>query len=570
MPEANIKAVITAEDKASRTLSGFSDNVEKMGSRIAGVMKVAAVAFTAASTAAVGFALKSAADFEQTRIGLENMLGSADKARSVLKEVSQFAAQTPFEFPELAQAVRQLVAFGFSAEEGVKTMKELGDVSAAIGAPINDLAYLMGTLRAQGRAFTIDIRQFAMRGIPIYEYLGKVFNTNTQEVVKLIEAGKVGFPEVQKAFQMMTAEGGKFHGAMAAQSKSLSGLFSTLKDNIGQTARELIGITQGGDIIEGSVFDHVRKGATWIINNLPMIIATARQRLAEFTTSVVTLGTQVFNFLQPSLSAIWNTIKNNLIPVLTRLWKEVIQPLAPVIGAILVGAIWALINVINAAMKVIIPLTNFLLDNKVAVLALAAAFGTLAFAMKFGAIVTAFRGSMMTATASMGAARVATTGLYATLLANPFALVAAAGVAAAVAVANAWINARNAVNSAKNAADTAHQSQIRALTTIGNQLKAGKISQDTARKLTAQVQGRASGGTVRQGQPYVVGEQGREMFVPTEPGRIVSNERMSSPAPVINVTFSGIFTNSQAEMRKLAQMVFQAEADRRSMHGVRL
>ena len=128
------------------------------------------------------------------------MLGSADKARAVLSQVSKFIAETPFEFPELAQSVRQLVAFGFNAEDAVNTMKQLGDVSAAVGAPINDLAYLMGTLKTQGRAFTIDIRQFAQRGIPIYEYLAKVLKTNEQEISKMIETGKIGFPEVQKAF----------------------------------------------------------------------------------------------------------------------------------------------------------------------------------------------------------------------------------------------------------------------------------------------------------------------------------------------------------------------------------
>ena len=55
----------------------------------------------------------------------------------------------------------------------------------------------------------------------------------------MIETGKIGFPEVQKAFAAMTGEGGKFHGTMAKQSKSLSGLFSTLKDNIGLTAKRI-------------------------------------------------------------------------------------------------------------------------------------------------------------------------------------------------------------------------------------------------------------------------------------------------------------------------------------------
>lgn len=48
----------------------------------------------------------------------------------------------------------------------------------------------------------------------------------------MVEAGKVGFPELEKAFQSMTDQGGKFAGGMANQSKTLSGLLSTLQDNI--------------------------------------------------------------------------------------------------------------------------------------------------------------------------------------------------------------------------------------------------------------------------------------------------------------------------------------------------
>lgn len=215
-----------------------------------------------------GALLKNAADFEQTRIGLENMLGSADKAKKLLSDISKFAAETPFEFPELAQATRQLVAFGFSADEAFNTMKNLGDVSAAVGTPINDLAYLMGTLKTQGRAFTIDIRQFAQRGIPIYEYLAKVLGTNEKKITEMIEAGKIGFPEVQKAFQAMTKEGGKFNGAMAAQSKSLKGLLSTVMDNVTMLGRRMLGINEQGDVIDGSPFDRLRKAVESAIKQL--------------------------------------------------------------------------------------------------------------------------------------------------------------------------------------------------------------------------------------------------------------------------------------------------------------
>lgn len=294
-------------DKAERSVNDKLDGMAKStGQFVSKVTKTFALAGVAATT----FAVKSAADFEQTRIGLENMLGSADKARKVLKEVSSFAAATPFEFPELAESVRQLVAFGFSADDAVKTMKELGDVSAAVGAPIQDLSYLMGTLRAQGRAFTIDIRQFAMRGIPIYEYLAKVFHTNTQEVTKLIEAGKVGFPEVQKAFELMTAQGGVFHGTMEKQSKSLNGLLSTLKDNLTFIARNALGLNNEGDIAKNSIFAKLEDG----VNSLIKSLNAHQNDIVNALNNIVSKFQNFFKMMQDTFkSGGWDAVVQQLM-----------------------------------------------------------------------------------------------------------------------------------------------------------------------------------------------------------------------------------------------------------------
>lgn len=337
MNDKVLSIIIKAQDQASKVMDQVGENASHLGGVITKALKLAAAALATGTTAAVGFAIKSAASFEQTRIGLENMLGSADAARKVLSEVSKFAAQTPFEFPELAASVKQLVAFGFSGVDAVKTMKQLGDVSAAIGAPIGDLAYLMGTLKTQGRAFTIDIRQFAQRGVPIYEYLAKVLNTNTQEINKMIEAGKIGFPEVARAFEAMTAEGGKFHGAMAKQSQSLSGLWSTLKDNIGLAAREMVGITQEGDVKAGSLFDRLRIGVGDLIVQLDKIdwakvSAAAMDMVGSIVGAITDAGSAIVRFLAPAFQAVADVIRNVTIPAIADFfaWFRQVDPVVQV------------------------------------------------------------------------------------------------------------------------------------------------------------------------------------------------------------------------------------------------
>ncbi len=62
---------------------------------------------------------------EQTAVAFETMLGSATQAQAMMGQLSKFAAETPFEFPEIANAGKQLLAFGISAQEIQPTLRSL-------------------------------------------------------------------------------------------------------------------------------------------------------------------------------------------------------------------------------------------------------------------------------------------------------------------------------------------------------------------------------------------------------------------------------------------------------------
>ena len=180
-------------------------------------------------------AINAAADFEQTKVAFTTLIGDAAKAEATLTRLRKLGAETPFEFPELADAGRKLIAFGEGADTVPETLRRIGDVSAGVQAPINEIAELYGKARVQGRLFAEDINQLTGRGIPIIQELAKQFGVSDSQVKKLVESGQVGFPAIEQAFVSLTSEGGKFHGMMAAQSQTTTGLFSTLKDAINET-----------------------------------------------------------------------------------------------------------------------------------------------------------------------------------------------------------------------------------------------------------------------------------------------------------------------------------------------
>ena len=208
------------------------------GFSVAGTAFKASIgAAMAGGAAAVGVGMKavnSAADFEQTKVAFTTLIGDAAKAEQTLGKLRELGAKTPFEFPELADAGRKLIAFGESADSVPETLRRIGDVSAGVQAPVNEIAELYGKARVQGRLFAEDINQLTGRGIPIIQELAKQFGVSDSEVKKLVESGQVGFPAIERAFVSMTSQGGKFAGMMEAQGKTTGGLFSTLKDSINE------------------------------------------------------------------------------------------------------------------------------------------------------------------------------------------------------------------------------------------------------------------------------------------------------------------------------------------------
>ena len=231
---ADISALKQSMASATQLVSA---SAKKMASLSAAGLKIglgAALAGGGVALAAGIKAVTSAADFEQTKVAFTTLIGDAGKAEQTLAQLRELGAKTPFEFPELADGGRKLIAFGEGSDTVAATLARIGDVSAGVQAPVNEIAELYGKARVQGRLFAEDINQLTGRGIPIIGELAKQFGVSDSEVKKLVESGQVGFPQIEQAFVNMTSQGGKFSGMMEAQSQTTNGLFSTLKDTINE------------------------------------------------------------------------------------------------------------------------------------------------------------------------------------------------------------------------------------------------------------------------------------------------------------------------------------------------
>jgi hypothetical protein len=266
-----IEVIAELKDLISGKFKEINAQIDAMDSKLAGMNgggggrggllgavvggNLLAGAISKATGAAIEFGKESFYAFghaEQFQASLTTMLhGNSQLAGALNNTLKDFAIESPFELTEIQEGTKMMIAYGSSAGNVVDEMRMLGDIGSGVGSSLSELAYLYGTLRTQGRAFSKDIYQFTGRGIPIVKELAKQFKVAESAVMGLVEQGKVGFPEVEKAMKSMTAEGGQFHDMMKVQAQTLLGQTSNLSDAWEQL-KVSIGESQSG-ILKGTV-----------------------------------------------------------------------------------------------------------------------------------------------------------------------------------------------------------------------------------------------------------------------------------------------------------------------------
>jgi len=233
--------ILVDNKQAKRALSSTQMSFSKLSSGLlkAGGLKLALIA-TGLAIAKLGKeSIKVSAQFEQWNVAFETMLGSAKQAKIVLNDLTKFAAKTPFQITGLTMGAKQLLAVGFTANQLIPTLKYMGDVAAGLSVPIERLILNLGQIKTQGRLTGRELRDFAVAGVPLIAELAKNLNVTETDLRDMVEAGKIGFDDVEKAFTSMTSEGGRFFNLMDKQSKTFNGMLSNIKDNLTIVAKNI-------------------------------------------------------------------------------------------------------------------------------------------------------------------------------------------------------------------------------------------------------------------------------------------------------------------------------------------
>lgn len=268
-------SVVTDADRMDYAMQRFAATLGKIG---VGVSLAGLVRQIAATRG----------EFQQLEVAFTTLLQNKEKADALMAEMVDLAAKTPFDLKGVADGARQLLAYGFAAEDITGTLTRLGNVAAGLGLPLERLTYLYGTTAVQGRLYARDMLQFTSSGIPVLQEMAKMYGKTTEEINEMVSAGKIGFEDVKKVIEGMTNEGGQFYNLMQEQSKTITGLISNLGDAL-DTMFNDIGKSQEG------IISNVLQGTISLVENyqkvldilVPLVATYGTYRAALIATAAI-------------------------------------------------------------------------------------------------------------------------------------------------------------------------------------------------------------------------------------------------------------------------------------------
>lgn len=247
---------------------------------------------------------------EQAKVGLTTFLG-AKGANEAFANIKKDAAVTPFDTESLLASNRALISAGASAKEARQDTLNLANAVAAVGGGNDVLSRMsanMQQIKTVGKATAMDVRQFGIAGINIYQMLADVTGKNINQVKDM----DVSYSLLSKALQHAGEQGGMYFGAMEAQSKTIGGKWSTFMDNLKNTAADMGTALQplfswfvdmGISITDNfSKIMPIIQPVVDIINQIPGVISNLTSGTSEWSA--------YFDVIRSFAGSLWVTIKS--------------------------------------------------------------------------------------------------------------------------------------------------------------------------------------------------------------------------------------------------------------------
>lgn len=336
----------------------------------------------AAGTAVIGLGkigVSYNAEMEKYTTALTTALGSTEKAAAAIEQIKADAAATPYDVSSLVHANQFLISTGESAESARATIMALTDAVSATGggnAELQRMAQNLQQIKNYGQATALDIKQFAYAGIDIYGILADYTGKAVDEVKDMT----ISYELLNNALIAASQEGGKYYGANIAQSQTLNGQLSTLKDN----AKALLGevflpISDGlrtevlptlNEFLSSLSTAFSEGGVSGLISEAGNVISELVSVFSEKAPEFASIGLEIIQQIIISITSNAQSLAEAATAILVQITESILSNMPIILQAgldIIVGLANGLISslpsLIPAAVEAIMTIVQVLVDN---------------------------------------------------------------------------------------------------------------------------------------------------------------------------------------------------------------
>jgi len=247
---------------------------------------------------AVGDMAAQGVRLEMLMLQLEAFTGGAQQAEEAYKAFGATARQTPFNVEEVANAGKIMMAFGVDTGTAVEMTDRLAIAAAATGGDINNLGRNLGQISAQGQAYTRDLHQFAMQGLPIWDEMSKVTGKSVVELKKLATEGKISFEIVSAAIKNMTQEGSSFAEVAERMQETFAGRLASIETSFANLSLAVV-----------DAFNQIDAATGKVVTGAMKQFADFLQGLADSMPSIATAVADTFNDIGGILEFVGGAVK---------------------------------------------------------------------------------------------------------------------------------------------------------------------------------------------------------------------------------------------------------------------
>ena len=281
---------IKSMERVEKSADSLSKN---LSSKFTSFGKKMSVGVTLPLTALATAGVKYNASMETYLANLTTLLGgNQQEAQKLLDTLKEMANTTPYEATDLVKATQKMMAFGISADDSLKYLNMLGDVSMGDANKLDSLTLAFSQIGASGRASMEDINQMIDQGFNPLTVISEKTGESMADLRDRVSEGGVSFEEIAGAFETATSEGGTFYQSMDKASQTTEGKISTLKDGfntaLGSMTESLLPFVT--EAVNG-----LTKVADWFANldedgkRAVLIIAGIALAIGPVTTAIGTL-----------------------------------------------------------------------------------------------------------------------------------------------------------------------------------------------------------------------------------------------------------------------------------------